>query len=185
MFPDFRKYYYLWPVAILALLLSLTYSGYLVSESERVQRLVSNVNFVFTYDHKIEVPDIPDSIEHDAKKVEAFKLAYFRKNIEFPLAKIDKIDSTLFNPNYRDSVRLLLFKLDTISARIQKADTITQKIDAQIDSLIGINNETLSLGKLNQQIDSLSLQLDTLKQMLKQQAILNPDPRPGIRRRDM
>lgn len=185
MFPDFRKYYYLWPLALLAILLGLTYGGFRVSESERVQRLVSNVNFVFTYDEKIAVPDIPDSIEHDAKKVEAFKLAYFRKNIEYPLSKIDRIDSTLFNPNYRDSVRLLLFKLDTISARIQRADTITLKIDAQIDSLVGISNKTLSLDSLNQHIGDLSRQLDTLKEMLKNQATLNPNPLPGLRRRDM
>lgn len=182
MFPDFRKYYYLWPVAILVIILGLTYGGYLVSESERVQRLVSNVNFIFTYDEKIAVPDIPEDIENDAEKVAAFKLAYLQKNIEFPLAKLDKLDSTIFNPNYKDSVRLLLFKLDTINARIKMADTITKKIDVQIDSLIGISNRTLSLDILNGQIDSLSMQLDTLKKMLENQAQLSPNPLPGLRR---
>jgi hypothetical protein len=185
MFPDFRKYYYLWPVALLALILGLTYGGYLVSESEPVQRLVSNVNFVLTYDQKIKEPNIPDSIEHDEEKVKAFKLAHFRKNIEYPLAKIDKFDSTIFNPNYRDSIRLLLFKLDTISTRIQLADTITRKIDAQIDSLIGISNTTLSLDSLNQDIDNLTRQLDTLQKLLESQSRIHPDPRPGLRRRDM
>lgn len=183
MFPDFRKYYYLWPLALLALILGLAYGGYRISESERVQRLASNVNFIFTYDQKIEVPDIPEDIENDAEKVAAFKLAYFKKNIEFPLAKIDQLDSTVFNPAYKDSVRMLLFKLDTISRRIKMADTITKKIDIQIDSLIGISNKTLSLDILNGQIDSLSMQLDTLKKMLENQPGLSPVPQPGLRRK--
>lgn len=183
MFPDFRKYYYLWPVALLAVLLGLTYGGYRISESERLQRLASNINFIFTYDKKIEVPDIPEDIENDEEKVAAFKLAYFKQNIEYPLAKIDHLDATVFNPAYKDSVRMLLFKLDTISARIALADTITKKIDIQIDSLIGISNKTLSLDKLNGQIDSLSMQLDALKDLLESQPGLSPIPQPGLRRR--
>ncbi len=182
MFPDFRKYYYLWPIALLALLLTLAYGGYKVSESERVQRLASNINFVYTYDKKIVLPDIPESMEHDREKVDSIKLAHFIKHIELPLAKLDGLDSTVFNPSYKDSIRFFLFKLDSISARIHKADTITQKIDAQIDSLIGVSNKTLSLDSLNQHIVRLSSRIDSLTEMLEQQISIGPNPLPGLRR---
>lgn len=182
MFPDFRKYYYLWPVALLALLIFLGYSGYYVKESQRVQRLWSNVNFVFSYSN-LDGPNIPESIDQIPEIKDSIELAYFKETINFPLAKIDSLYTTVFNPAYSDSVRHLLLKLNMISARLDRADTITQMIDAQIDSLVGISNKTLSLDSLNQHIEDLSLQLDTLKAMLKEQAKLNPNPLPGLRRK--
>ncbi len=182
MFPDFRKYYYLWPIALLALLGFLGYSGYQVSESRSIQRLWSNVGFVLSYDN-LDGPNIPESLDHIPEIKDSIELAYFKETINFPLSKIDSLYTTVFNPAYSDSVRHLLLKLDTISARLDRADTITQKIDAQIDSLIGISNKTLSLDSLNQHIDDLSKQLDTLKAMLEEQAKLNPNPLPGLRRK--
>ena len=177
---DFRKYYYLWPVALLGAIVLLAYGGYLVSQSESSQRLSRNLAFVMDYD-EIEKPVFPDSLKYFPKVLDSLKLAYYEKTLSYPLSKIDSLYLTIYNPKYKRRIDSLGAQWDEVRGRLRKADSISKVLAKRVVELDSLSSQTLKTEKLDERIQSLEESIKSMKEAIESlPPFLSPDPSPGL-----
>lgn len=172
---DLRKYYYLWPVALLGFLILLGVAGYRTTQSESAQRLWQNVNFIMTYDEVSQIP-VPDSLHDNPEGEEAWKLQQFENTLNYPVAKVDSL-SVLFKEVYNlDSLGM---QWQDISIRLAAADTLSKEIAQRLVELDKLSKASLDTAKMEDRLKSLEALVKDMQKALNSIPGLSINPEPN------